>query len=197
MTPKRCPFHYRGLECKSRKSRNTWNNRQIWPWSTELSRAKANRVLPRECTGPRKHPFPSTQEKTLHMNITRWLSLKSDWLYSLQPNMEKLYTVNRSLSHVQLFVSPWTAACQASLSITNSQSLLKSCPLSQWCHPIISSSVIPFSSHFQYFPASWSFEMSQIFTSGGQIIGVSASASALVMNIQDWFSWGLTSLISL
>ena len=48
---KRCPFHYRGLECKSRKSRNTWSNRQIWPWSTEWSRTKANRVLPRECTG--------------------------------------------------------------------------------------------------------------------------------------------------
>ena len=44
--PKRCPFHYRGLECKSRKSRNTWSNRQIWSWSTEWSRAKANRVLP-------------------------------------------------------------------------------------------------------------------------------------------------------
>ena len=47
--PKRCPFHYRGLECKSRKSRNTWSNRQIWPWSTEL--AKTNRGLPREHTG--------------------------------------------------------------------------------------------------------------------------------------------------
>ena len=47
---KRCPFHYRGLECKSMKSRNTWGNRQIWPWSTEWSRAKANRVLSRECT---------------------------------------------------------------------------------------------------------------------------------------------------
>ena len=47
-TPKRCPFHYRGLECKSRRSRNTWSNGQIWPWSTEWSRAKA-RVLPREC----------------------------------------------------------------------------------------------------------------------------------------------------
>ena len=46
--PKRCPFHYRGLECKSRKSRHTWSNRQIWPWSTEWSRAKANRVLPRD-----------------------------------------------------------------------------------------------------------------------------------------------------
>ena len=48
-TPKRCPFHYRGLECKSMKSRNTWGNRQIWPWSAEWSRAKANRVLPRGC----------------------------------------------------------------------------------------------------------------------------------------------------
>ena len=54
-----CPFHYRGLECKSRKSRDTWNNRQIWPWSTEESRAKANKVLPRECTGHRKHPLPT------------------------------------------------------------------------------------------------------------------------------------------
>ena len=50
-TPNRCPFHYRGLECNSRKSRNTWSNRQIWPCSTEWSRAKANRLLQRECTG--------------------------------------------------------------------------------------------------------------------------------------------------
>ena len=81
-TPKRYPFHYRGLECKSRKSRNTWTNRQIWPWSTEWSRAKANRVLPRERTGHSKHHLPTTQEKTLHMDITRWSTPK---LYSLQP----------------------------------------------------------------------------------------------------------------
>ena len=56
-----------GLECKSKKSRNTWGNRQIWPWSTKRSRAKANRVLPREFTGHSKHPLPTTQEKTLHM----------------------------------------------------------------------------------------------------------------------------------
>ena len=55
--PKRCPFHYRGLECKNRKSRTTWSNRQIWPCSTEWSRTKANRVLPRECTGHSKHPL--------------------------------------------------------------------------------------------------------------------------------------------
>ena len=70
-TQKRCPFHYRGLECKSRKSRNTWSNRQIRPWSTEWSRAKANRVLPRERTDHSKHPLPTTQEKTIHMDITR------------------------------------------------------------------------------------------------------------------------------
>ena len=79
LTPKkRCPFHYRGLECKSRKSKNTWNNRQIWPWSTELTRAKANRVVSRECTGHSKHLLPTTQEKTLHMDITRWSTPKSD-----------------------------------------------------------------------------------------------------------------------
>ena len=59
-------FVYRGLECKSKKSRNTWSHRQIWPWSTERSRAKANWVLPRECTGHSKHPLPTTQEKTTH-----------------------------------------------------------------------------------------------------------------------------------
>ena len=61
-----------------------------------------------------------------------------------------------------------------------------SCPLSQWCHPTISSSVIPFSSHPQSFPASGSFQMSQLFASGGQSIGVSASTSVLPMNTQDW-----------
>ena len=94
-TQKRCPFHYRGLECKSRKSRNTWRNRQIWPWSTEWSRAEANKVLPRECTGHGKHPLPAKQEKTLHMDITRWSISKSDWLCCLWPKMEKLYTVNK------------------------------------------------------------------------------------------------------
>ena len=72
-----------------------------------------------------------------------------------------------------------------------------SCPLSQWYHPTISSSVVPFSSHLQAFPASGSFPMSQFFASGGQSIGVSASASVLPMNIQDWFPLGLTDWISL
>ena len=71
------------------------------------------------------------------------------------------------------------------------------CPLSQWCHPTISSSVILFSSCPQYFPASESFQMSQLFASGGESIGVSASASVLPMNIQDWFALGWTGWISL
>ena len=72
-----------------------------------------------------------------------------------------------------------------------------SCPLGQWCHPTISSSVIPFSSCLQSFPSSGSLPMSQFFTSGSQSIGVSASASVLPMNIQDWFPLGLIGLISL
>ena len=72
-----------------------------------------------------------------------------------------------------------------------------SCPLSRWWHPTISSSVIPFLSRLQSFPASGSFQMSQFFTSGDQSIGVSASASVLPMNIQDWFPLGWTGLISL
>ena len=72
-----------------------------------------------------------------------------------------------------------------------------SCPLSWWCHPIISSSVFPFSSCLWSFPALGSFPMSQFFTTGGQSIGVSASASVLSMNIQDWFPLGLTDLIPL
>ena len=71
-----------------------------------------------------------------------------------------------------------------------------SCPLSQWCHPTISSSVVPFSC-LQSFPASGSFPKSQFFISGGQSIGLIASASVILMNIQDWFPLGLPSLIFL
>ena len=84
------------MQCKSRKSRNTSNNRQIWPWNTELSRAKTNIVLIKECTGHSKHPLPTTQEKTPHMDITRWSTPKSDGVYSLQSKKEKLYTVNKN-----------------------------------------------------------------------------------------------------
>ena len=100
-----------------------------------------------------------------------------------------------SLSRVQLFAIPWTTACQASCPSPTPRACSNSCPSSQWSHPAISSSMVPFSSHFQSFPAPGSFPVSQFFTSGGQIIG--ASASVLPMNIQDWFPLGLTGLISL
>ena len=72
-----------------------------------------------------------------------------------------------------------------------------SCPLSWWCYPTVSSSIVPFSSCPQSFPASGSFQMNQFFASGGQSIGASASASAVPMNIQDWFPLGWTGWISL
>ena len=94
------------------------------------------------------------------------------------------------------FCDPWTTAHQASLSFTTHRVCLNSCLLSGWCHPTISSSVIPFSSCLQSFPAG-SFLGSQFFASGGQSIGVSASASVLPLNVQDWFPLGWTGWIAL
>ena len=91
-TPKRCPFHYRGLESQSRKSRYTWSNRQIWPWNTEWSRAKANRVLPREHTVHSNHPLPTTQERFYtwkspdgqHQNQIDYILCSQRWRSSIQ-----------------------------------------------------------------------------------------------------------------
>ena len=106
-----------------------------------------------------------------------------------------IVVVVKSFSHVQLFVTPWTATRQASLSFTSPKACSDSCPWSQWCHPTISSSVVPFSSCLQPFPALGSFPVSQLFASGGQSIG--ASTSVLPMNIQGRFPLGWTGLISL
>ena len=105
-------FSHRGLEFKSRKSRDTWSNRQVWPWSTKWSRAKANSVLPREYTGHSKLPFPTIQETTLHMDITRWSVQISDWLYFLKPKMEKFYTESKNKTttgerHKRHGLDPW------------------------------------------------------------------------------------------
>ena len=80
----------------SRNSRDTWSNRQVWPWSTKWNRVKSNRVLSREHTGHNKHPLPATQETTLHIDITKLSISKSDWLYSLHLKIEKLYTVSKN-----------------------------------------------------------------------------------------------------
>ena len=101
------------------------------------------------------------------------------------------------LSRVQLFATSWTTACWCFLSITSSQSLLKLMSIKSVMPSTISSSVVPFSSCLQSFPASGSFPMSQFFTSGDQNIGVSASAPVLPMNIQDWSPLGWTGWISL
>ena len=105
------------------------------------------------------------------------LSSRSLRYYSVLPQFSSV----QSLSHVRRFATPWTAAHQAALSITDCQSLPKPIPLSRWCHPAISSSVVPFSSCPQSFPASGSFQMSQLFTSGGQSIGFQLQ--------QQFFQW--------
>ena len=127
--------------------------------------------------------------KNINLNVLKcqvfsiYFSNKSNvWIFSLV----------QLLSRVQLFVTPWMQ--HASPSQTPGV-CSDSCPLSQWCHPTISSSVVP--SCLQYFPASRCFPVSQFFASGGQSIGASASVSVLPMNIQNWFSLGLTGLISL
>ena len=106
-----------------------------------------------------------------------WFSSVAQSCLTLQPH---------GLQHARLpCPSPTPGACS------------NSCPLSRWCHPTISSSIVPFSSCFQSFPASGSFPVSHFFKSDGQSIGVSASASVIPMNIQDLFPLGLTGLISL
>ena len=106
-----------------------------------------------------------------------------------------MFVVVQSSSCVQLFATPWTAACQASLSFTISQSLPKSCPLCQWCHPTISSSDALFSFCLQSFPVTGSFPMSQLFASDDQ--NTRPSVSVLPTSIQGWFPLRLTRLISL
>ena len=92
---------------------------------------------------------------------------------------------------------PMEGAHQASLPITNSQAYSNSWPSCRWCHPTITSNVVPFFSHPQSFPASGSFQMSWFFPSGGQSIAVSASVSVLPMNTEDWLPLGWTGWISL
>ena len=109
------------------------------------------------------------------------------------PYLSTFVVVVKLLSHVQLLRLHAKLPCSTLSPGVRSDS----CPSSQWCHPTISSSIVPFSSCLQSFPASGSFPMSQFFPSGGQHIRVSASTSALPMNTQDWSSLGWTGWISL
>ena len=107
-----------------------------------------------------------------------------DWLFNHRLNM--IDSSVSSLNHVRLFATLWTEACQASLSPTP-RACSNSCPLSQWCHPTISSFVIPFSSCLQSFPESRTFPRSRLFESGGQNIEVSASVSVLSWIFRTFF----------
>ena len=137
-----------------------------------------------------------------YRNLTIPLKLKTIKQSSFRTSGVDLSLLNRyievsiqSLSHVWLFATQWTAARQASLSITNSRSLLKSIESVMPSNHLILR--YPLSSHLQPFSASGSFQMSQFFASGSQNIGISTSASVLPMNIQDWFPLRWTGWISL
>ena len=115
LTPKNMSFSSQGSWIQMPK--DIWSNRQVWLWSTNLSRAEAKRILWREHTGHSKHPLPTTQDidvhvENLHMDITRWSTPKSDWLYSLQPKMEKLYTVSKNKTRSWLWLRSWTSYCK-------------------------------------------------------------------------------------
>ena len=142
--------------------------------------------------------IPLKVSSTNHLLITYWvwgIKTYNCW-YGNIDNIHWICSV-QSLSRVRLFLTPWTAAHQASLSITNSRSFLKLMSIKlvmpiQPSHPLLSPPSPPFKD-----PASGSFPMSQFFTSGSQSNGVSASASVLPMNIQNWFPLGWTRWISL
>ena len=152
----------------------------LWPWFNPL----LGNWDPISCaTQPKKnfwHYYNIVDLMVLDFLIIQFSSVQfscSVMSYSLWPH---------GLQHARLpYPSPAPGACS------------NSCPSSRWYHPTISSSVVPFSSCLQSFPASGSFPVSQFFTSGGQSIGALASASVLPVNIQDWFPLGLTALISL
>ena len=103
----------------------------------------------------------------------------------------------QSFSRVRFFATHGVQHARPPCPSPTPRAYSNSCPSSPWCHPTISSSVVPFSSCPQSFPASGSFQTSQFLTSGGQSVGVSTSASVLPMNIQDWFPLGWTGWISL
>ena len=111
LTPKKDVLFIIG-DWNAKVGRNTWSNRQIGLGMRNEAGQRLIRVLPRKCTGHSKHPLPTTQEKTLHMDITRWSTPKSDWLYSLQPKMKKLYTVSKNKTRSWLWLRLWDPYCQ-------------------------------------------------------------------------------------
>ena len=170
--------------------------------------AKSLQSCPTLCDPIDSSPPGSPVPGILQARTLEWvaISFSHEWKWKVKV---------KSFSHVQPSATPWTAAYQAPPSMGFSRQEYWSgvplppfpsptprvypnpCPLSRWCHPAISSSVVPFSSCPQSLPASGSFPMSQLFVWGGPSIGVSASASVLPMNTQDWSPLGWTGWIFL
>ena len=147
------------------------------------------RLLPRESHGQRSlvgySPWGREESDTL------------EWLNMQTPTQVSGLAAVQSLSDVRLFAAPRMQHSRLPYPPPTSRVCSNSCRLSQWCHPTISSSVIPFSSCLLFFPPSGSFKMSWLFISGGHSNGASDSASVLRMNIQGWFHLELTGWISL
>ena len=141
--------------------------------------------------------FPSTGKVELKWPVSD--TVLSQWnprdAMTSQGSMKEVVVL--LLSHVQLFATHGLQHARPPCPSSMPGAYSNSSPLSQWCHPIISSSGIPFSSHLQSFPASGPFPVSQFFASGGQSFGVSASTSVFPMNTQDWVPLGWTGWISL
>ena len=147
----------------------------LWPWSCHSSSSKVSFWV--------RIAIPALQ-RYCH-NVSKQLNTM---LGSL--DLFNQFSSVQSLSHVQFWDPMDCSTPGLPVHLQLLEFTQNPCPLSQWWHPTISSSVIPFSSHLQSFPASGSFLVSQFFTSGGWSIGVSASALVLPMSIQDWFPLG-------
>ena len=192
------------LTCFSR----VWLFATLWtashqaPLSVGFSRQEYWSGLP--CPPPGDLPDPGI--KPLSVSLLHWLasslSLAPPCSTTGEPSHHNYYMLLREFSSVQFSHSGMSDSLQPhGLQHTRLPcpsptpgACSDSCPLSQWCHPTTSSSLVPFSSSLQFFPASGSFPVSWLFSSGSQSIGASASASVLPLNVQDWFPLGLTGL---
>ena len=134
---------------------------------------------------------------TLHLNILTVVHRHHQRLFATHTHTNHILQSVQSLHSVRLLATPRLQHARLPCSSPTPGAHSNSCSLSQWCHSTISSSVIPFSSCLQSFPASGSFLVSQFFASGGQRIGVPTSPSVLPMNIQDWFPLELAGMVSL
>ena len=165
----------------------------------QLSLRQPKSLLPSDNTSPthliileKKRPYPPP-------SVIFWIILHTKFAqFSLAINKTKIqFSSVQSLSHVRLFETLWIAHARPPCPSPTPRVYPNSCPSSWWCHPAVSSSVVPFSSCLQSFAASGSFPMSQLFAWGSQSTGVSASKSVVPMNTQDWSSLGWTGWISL